>query len=253
MHKRTPTKSGGRKPAVGMRNTFAQTHSAVVRRTADGVCADCRCIRVSSCHGGLTPPALVLQCANVCRRKNDFCDAQTHGAHKERRASEPAVGLVTQLQRRSCTDGRRIAPVRQLRCCCYKRVSETTAGLRQPLLVARTHTAVDARLRPATALCSPRGTNAPLLCCSANVCRRKNDFCDAQTHAHKERRASARRGVANARAAESEFVAHNERRDQERRASARRGVRNRTCKGNTAKSRETVTDGLVNVIAITVA
>jgi|GEM_PF-3613180 len=31
-----------------------------------------------------------------------------------------------------------------------------TAGLRQPLLVARTHTAVDARLRPATALCFPR-------------------------------------------------------------------------------------------------
>jgi hypothetical protein len=50
--------------------------------------------------------------------------------------------------------------VRQLRCCCYKRVSETTAGLRQPLLVARTHTAVDARLRPATALCFPRLAHA---------------------------------------------------------------------------------------------
>jgi hypothetical protein len=46
--------------------------------------------------------------------------------------------------------------VRQLRCCRYQPVSETTAGLRQPLLVAGTHTAVDARLRPATALCFPR-------------------------------------------------------------------------------------------------
>jgi hypothetical protein len=93
-------------------------------------------------------------------------------------------------------------------------------------LVARTHTAVDARSRCARALCSPRGTNAPLLCWRANVCRRKNDFCDAQTHAHKERRASLRRGSGDARAAENEFVAHDERQDQERRALARRGSGN---------------------------
>jgi hypothetical protein len=172
MHKRTPTKSGGRQPAVVVA-THGQRKANSLRMTS---------VRIRS--GG----------------------------------RQPAVGLVTQLRRRSCTDDRQVAPVRQVWCCCYKRVSETTAGLRQPLLVARTHTAVDARLRPATALCSPRGTNAPLLCCSANVCRRKNDFCDAQTHAHKERRASARRGSGNALAAESEFVAHDERQDQERRA-----------------------------------
>jgi hypothetical protein len=38
------------------------------------------------------------------------------------------------------------------------------------------------------------GLRPPLLCRGANVRRRKNDFCDAQTHAEKERRASARRG-----------------------------------------------------------
>jgi hypothetical protein len=148
MHKRTPTKSGGRQPAVVVAMHW-QRKANSLRMTS---------VRIRS--GG----------------------------------REPAVGVVTQLRRRSCMDDRRAAPVRQLRCCCYKRVSETTAGLRQPLLVARTHTAVDARLRPATALCSPRGTNAPLLCWCANVCRRKNDFCDAQTHVQKERRASARRG-----------------------------------------------------------
>jgi hypothetical protein len=119
MHKRTPTKSGGREPAVGMRNTFAQTQARLFAG----------------------PPTVYVRIA---------------------------VAFVLIV---------------------------ATGGLRPPLL-----------------------------CCSANVCRRKNDFCDAQTHAQKERR-----------------------------ASARRGVRNRTCKGNTAKSRETVTDGLVNVIAITVA
>jgi hypothetical protein len=50
----------------------------------------------------------------------------------------------------------------------------------------------------------------PLLCCCADACRRKNDFCDAQTHAEKERR-----------------------------ASAHRGYRYRTCKGASTKSRRT--------------
>jgi hypothetical protein len=34
----------------------------------------------------------------------------------------------------------------------------------------------------ATAFRLPRGAYAPLLCCDANVFRRKNDFCDAHTH-----------------------------------------------------------------------
>jgi hypothetical protein len=41
-----------------------------------------RCPRVQGSHGGLTPPALVLRFVRTsCRRKNDFCDAQTH-AHR---------------------------------------------------------------------------------------------------------------------------------------------------------------------------
>jgi hypothetical protein len=53
--------------------------------------------------------------------------------------------MVTRLQRCSCTDHRPVASLPPLRCCCCKRVSETTAGLRQPLLVGRTH--VHAQLR----------------------------------------------------------------------------------------------------------
>jgi hypothetical protein len=158
-------------------------------------------------HGGLTPPALVLQCERL-PAKNDFCDAQTHirpraagvsppwfgfalgtctdrlfqtecgcsarsvpaprcdanvcgerstfgddrASDQERRASARR-GMVMQLQRCSCTDHRPVASARQLRSSRCERVSKTTGGLRPPLL-----------------------------CCNANVCRRKNDFCDAQTH-----------------------------------------------------------------------
>jgi hypothetical protein len=55
------TKSGDRQPAVGVGNMIAQNTSALVLQTADGVCADRRCIHGNSYHGGLTPPALVLR------------------------------------------------------------------------------------------------------------------------------------------------------------------------------------------------
>jgi hypothetical protein len=54
-----------------------------------------------------------------------------------------------------------------------------TAGLRQPLLVARTHTAVDARLRPATALCFPRLAYASR---SWFVSREPCSMCVSQCH-----------------------------------------------------------------------
>jgi hypothetical protein len=38
------------------------------------------------------------------------------------------------------------------------------------------------------------GSRPPLLCRNANVCRRNCDFCDARTHVHQERGASAPRG-----------------------------------------------------------
>ena len=50
--------------------------------------------RVQGCHGGLTPPALVLRCERL-PAKNDFCDAQTH-IHKSG-GREPAVGVGNAL------------------------------------------------------------------------------------------------------------------------------------------------------------
>jgi len=118
--KHTP-RIGGRQPAVGGGNALAtlipltsgdtrhvrrQERRASARRgyryrtcsgastkllqTADGACADRRCIRVQAYHGGLTPPALVLHSERL-PAKNDFCDARTH-IHKSG-GREPAVGV----------------------------------------------------------------------------------------------------------------------------------------------------------------
>jgi hypothetical protein len=103
-------------------------------------------------HGGAYAPRSWCR-ANVCRRKNDFCDARTHVYKSGGR--EPAVGVrevhLQERFRKVAGDCRRCARERRRR-----PSSEPTGGLRPPLLR-----------------------------CSANVCRRKNDFCDARTHMHK--------------------------------------------------------------------
>jgi hypothetical protein len=136
-----------------------------------------------------------------------------------------------QLQRCSRTDGFRVAPARQLRCCRCKRVSGTTAGLRQPLLVARTQVVAEKRLRFTTpgqaaattaaagafrrryaiAICNgvlfpTGGLRPPRSCCRANVCQRKNDFCDARTHMHKSGGRQPAVGMSNAVAIADAFV-----------------------------------------------
>ncbi len=71
-------KSGGRQPAVGgqMRIGGQERRSSADRRR-------CACawmavaIAFIGATGGLRPPLLCWS-ANVCRRNNDFCDAQTH-------------------------------------------------------------------------------------------------------------------------------------------------------------------------------
>jgi hypothetical protein len=50
-----------------------------------------RCPRVQGSHGGLRPPLLYC-CANACRRKNDFCDAQTHARPRAAGVSPPWLG-----------------------------------------------------------------------------------------------------------------------------------------------------------------
>jgi hypothetical protein len=122
-----PTKSGGRQPAVGCiaprgqctannvgrvttvqsraagvsppwfdKHVYADT-SAIARKTVESMCADHRCHCVQRYHGGLTPPALVLQCERL-RRKTIFA-MHKRTSDQERRASARR-GSDSRLQRR---------------------------------------------------------------------------------------------------------------------------------------------------------
>jgi hypothetical protein len=137
MHKRTPKKSGGREPAVGVETSLHRHERDCPqdRRWCVCVCVDDRCIRVNRHHGGLTPSALVYRrplagarghhprlvsfptgglrpplfyCgANVCRRKTIF--SMHKRTPKKSGGREPAVGLETRLRRheRDCSADRR--------------------------------------------------------------------------------------------------------------------------------------------------
>ncbi len=59
--------------------------TAIRRQTAGGVCADRCCIRVNSCHGGLTPPALVLVYERLPTKKR-FLRCTNATSSQERRA-----------------------------------------------------------------------------------------------------------------------------------------------------------------------
>jgi hypothetical protein len=143
------TKSGGRQPAV-----VRETHLQERCRKDAGDCRryahERRCSRSSEPTGGLRPP-LLLQCERLSAKKRFLrC---TNARSQERRASA----------RRGAGNAFAVDASRKVR--------ETADGM---LTNAG-----------AVAVANPRGAYAPRSCCSANVCRRKNDFCDAQTHAHK--------------------------------------------------------------------
>jgi hypothetical protein len=114
---------------------------------------------------------------------------------------QPAVDVVTASATRSCTDDQRVAAVRQLWCCRYRRVTQTTAGLRQPLLMhdagalKKTTFAVHNRMFPRAA-----GINPPCFAIRT-LAVRINAFasrqCTGYLACNQERRASARRGCGN--------------------------------------------------------
>jgi hypothetical protein len=163
-------------------------------------------------HGGLTPPAPGCTCVCASRKSPFHRHAFAHSARSGGR--EPAVGIGIALA--------------------------TTL----PLTHGRPPT-VRAPIAGAVAAANPRGAYAPRSCCIANVCRRKNDFCDARTHIHKSGGRQPAVGIANASAvalvchgrltptalvlrcerlpAKKRFFRCTNARPQERRASARRG------------------------------
>jgi hypothetical protein len=145
-HARSPFHGGLTPPAPGC------THAC--RRG----CAVVLCNSVSFPTGGLRPP-LLIAARSFVRGKPPFAmHKRTSG--QEQRASARR-GMVRQLQPCSCTDHRLVASAPPLWRCRCKRVSETPAGLRQPLLLAPTHVVADARLCFATAFRLPRGAYAP--------------------------------------------------------------------------------------------
>jgi hypothetical protein len=74
--------------------------------------------------------------------------------------------------------------------------------------------------------CLPRGLTPPALGCSKIVCRWKNAFCDAGTNITRSGGRQPAVGEENVLAQKNEFVVRGERQNQERRASARRGLAN---------------------------
>jgi hypothetical protein len=166
MQERTFTRAAGVSPPWFAEPSAVPRKSRTVRRPCDagpraaGVSPPCFANRVCNCntldfhdvglHTGYIPREAYAPrsgcSANVCRRKNDFCDARTH-IHK--------------------SGGRQPAVV-------SKNASATASDLRGVVTFATAQSA------PA-----PRGADAPRSWCSANVCRPKNDFCGARTQVHK--------------------------------------------------------------------
>jgi hypothetical protein len=110
------------------------------------------CICVQRRHGGLTPPALVLRCECLPAKKR-FLQC-TNARAQERRASARRGSVKTFMQTGA-------------------QLLRGPPSVCVPITIAIACGDTTGGLRP------------PLLCCDANVCRGKNDFCDAQTHMHR--------------------------------------------------------------------
>jgi hypothetical protein len=107
VHKRSFTRAAGVSPPWVGKIASAYT-TAIPRRTADGVCADCPCIRVFRRHGGLTPPALggstvrrfPGETATCAVHKRTFC---TSGGRQS------AVGMVSSRRWQAVTHRQTLA------------------------------------------------------------------------------------------------------------------------------------------------
>jgi hypothetical protein len=140
-----------------------------------------RCARVQGSHGGLTPPALVLVYERLSAKKRFLrC---TNARRKRAAGVSPPWAWVTRLQYRystrsgtlvSCGDrsgGREPAvgvgnSIAQIQACLFRGPPTVCGGIAVALAL----------------IVTTGGLRPPLLCWCTNACRRKNDFCDAQTH-----------------------------------------------------------------------
>jgi hypothetical protein len=237
MHERGFTRAAGVSPPWVGKIASAYT-TAIPRRTADGVCADCRCIRVSRRHGGLTPPALG---GSAVRRFPG--ETATCAVHK--RWFPRAAGVSPPWHKNRTGNGARVLPDVDARMprgayaprswwfcsaeICRRNCDFSDArtlvyksGGRQPA-VGTKRTGNGAHFFPEGVHSrTTAGLRQPLLV--HGIGRPKNnDTRGAQTHVLHERRVSARRGNGVEPSMASRNSPADGRTQQERRASARRG------------------------------
>jgi hypothetical protein len=178
-------------------------------------------------HGGLTPAALASECERLPAKLRLLRCTNAHapgagGVSPPWFAEPHRQGSATfAMHERTCIrSGGRQPPVargntlarasRQYRCDCRPCISgprrsrgatsstTSTAGSRPPLLSPANRCLLVRGDFPCTrVLLTTAGSRRPLLRRNANVCRRNCDFCDARTHVHQERGASAPRGSRN--------------------------------------------------------
>jgi hypothetical protein len=208
VHERSFTRAAGVSPPWVDKIASAYT-TAIRWRTADGVCADCPCIRVFRRHGGLTPPALggstvrrfPGETATCAVHKRTFC---TSGGRQS------AVGMVSSRRWQAVThrqtlalskSGGRQPAVGMKRACNGAGFFSGTStfahhGWLTPAALGCSTCGCLCRyalLSEEDATFATAGLRQPLLV--HGIGRPKNnDIRGAQTHVFQERRVSARRG-----------------------------------------------------------
>jgi hypothetical protein len=101
MHKRRSDQERRASARRGSADTFTQTPARFLARPPRVCVPITIAIACSDTTGGLRPPLLCCD-ANVCRRKNDFCDAQTHIRPRAAGVSPPWFGFALATASDSC-------------------------------------------------------------------------------------------------------------------------------------------------------
>jgi hypothetical protein len=158
------TRAAGVSPPWVSGKRTCRNASAKSPGTAGGVLTNAGGVAVAN-HGGLTPPRSWWRCERFIGEKNDFCDARTH-IHKSG-GRQPAVGVSNAI---AVADAFVQRPASARRGCANRVCNGNAVNF------GVSNWCPDR---------APRGAYAPRSWCSANVCRRKNDFCDARTQVHK--------------------------------------------------------------------
>jgi hypothetical protein len=182
-----PTKSGGCQPAV-VRQTRLRRHQRDCSQDRREYVPRSPLPSCAAIPRGLTPPALVLQCERLPAKKRYLRCTDAHPTRSG--GCQPAVGCIVPRGQCTASNVRRVTTVQP-----------GAAGVSPPWFGFALATAT-AYFRLSAFVRHDRfphhgGLTPPLLCCNANVRRRKTIFSMHKRTSDQERRTSARRGSAN--------------------------------------------------------